>query len=120
MLNSAGRTEILRALVYQPKPVGLRQVARIAAVHPHTAELCLATLIDEGLVKCMRHTGRPSFELIRTHEDAPILVAVFTAAATGFIKTRSRTLDGRARSLLPFIKQASRMISRARESRHVA
>lgn len=120
LLNSAGKTEILRALVYQPGPVGLRQVARIAGVHPHSAELALAALTRDGLVKRRNGRNRALFELERSHDEASVLETVFTAAANGFTKARSRTLNDRAKSLFPFINQACAMIIRARKSRHVA
>jgi len=120
LLNSAGKTEILRALVYQSGPVGLRQVARIASVHPHSAELALAGLTRDGLVKRRNVGNRALFELERSHEVADVLEAVFTAAANGFTKARSLTLNDRAKSIFPFIKQARTMITRARKSRHVA
>ena len=120
LLNSAGKTEILRALVYQPGPVGLRQVARIAGVHPHSAELALAALSRDGLAKRSKARNRALFELERNHEAAGVLEAVFSASANGFTQARSRTLNDRAKSLFPFIRQACKMITRARESRHVA
>ena len=120
LLNSAGKTEILRALMYQPGPVGLRQVARIASVHPHSAELALAALTRDGLVKRRNVRNGALFELERSHEAINVLESVFTAAAKGFAQARSRTLNDRSKSILPFIKQACRMIRRARESRHVA
>lgn len=119
-MNSEGKTEILRALVYQPGPVGLRQVARIAGVHPHSAERALASLIREGLVK--RRTARNGvrYELERGHEVAQVMESVLAVAANGFTQVRCRTLTERSKSILPFITQARRMIIRARESRHVA
>lgn len=120
LLNSAGKTEILRALMYQPGLVGLRQVARIARVHPHSAELALAALIRDGLVKSRKIRNGALYELERSHEAANVLEAVFTAAAQGFTQARSRTLNDRSKSILPFIRQAGKLIARARESRHVA
>ena len=120
LLNSAGKTEILRALLYQPGSVGLRQVARIASVHPHSAELALAALTRDGLVKRKNVRNGARFELEWSHESALVLEAVFTAAAKGFTQARSRTLNDRSKSILPFIKEAGKMIARARENRHVA
>ncbi len=120
LLNSAGKTEILRALVYQPGPVGLRQVARIAGVHPHSAERALASLIREGLVKRRTVGNGVRYNLERGHEAAQVLESVFTVAVNGFTQVRCRTLSERSKSILPFIAQARRMITRARESRHVA
>lgn len=120
LLRSTSRTEILRALMYQPDAVGLRQVARIAGVHPHAAELALATLVREDLVKRQGTSRRPLYALNRRHADIAVLAAVFSAAARGFIEARSRTLTARARSLLPFIRETTRMLTHARRSRHVA
>jgi predicted ArsR family transcriptional regulator len=118
LLNSAAKTEVLRALACQPGEVRLRQLSRIAGVHPHSAELALAALIRDGLVMRRLTSSSTLYKLIRDHEDAAVLDAVFAAAANGFIKARSRSLNERARSLLPFFRQATRMLDLARESRH--
>lgn len=120
LLSSAGKTELLRALIYQQGSVGLRQVARIAAIHPHSAEMALDALVREGLVRRRRTSTRVLYEMVWSHEDVTVLKDVFAAAETGFIRARSCILAERARSLLPFIKQATRMITHSRESRHVA
>ena len=119
LLGSASQTEILRALSHQPASVGLRQVARIAGIHPHSAELALAGLVHEKLVRRMRTSTHALYTLNRNHADVAVLDAVFAAAAQGFIHARSRTLSKRARSILPFIDKATRMIAHARKSRHV-
>jgi hypothetical protein len=95
-------------------------VARIAGVHPHSAELALAGLIRERLVKRERTPSRVLYTLIREHADVPVLEAVFTAAAQVSIKARSRSLNERARAILPLVRQATRMLACARESRRVA
>jgi len=120
LLASPARIEVLRALVCQPGSAGLRQVARIAGVHPHSAELALAGLIRERLVKRERTPSRVLYTLIREHADVPVLEAVFTAAAQVSIKARSRSLNERARAILPLVRQATRMLACARESRRVA
>ena len=120
LLGSAGQTEVLRALMHQPGPVGLREVSRIAGVHPHSAELAFAALIRKGLVVRKKTASRVLYVMNRSHEDAVVLEAVFSAANQGFIRARSRLLNERARIILPFIGQASRMLASARESRHVA
>jgi DNA-binding MarR family transcriptional regulator len=120
LLTSEGKTEILRVLVYQSEPVGLRQAARLARIHPHSAEVALSALVGAGLVKYRRSPHRARYELVRNHEDVAVLEAVFQAATNCFIAAQRRTLDERARQLLPFIKQTVTMIARARESHHVA
>lgn len=119
-MGTASQTEILRALSYQPGSVGLRQVARIAGIHPHSAELALAALVRDGLVRRRRTAARVLYTLNRKREEAGILESVFMAAANGFIQARGRTLNQRARSILPFVNEASRLIHRARKTRHVA
>ena len=120
LLASAGRTEVLRALMCQPDSVGLRQVARIAGVHPHTAELTLAALVREDLVNRRQTSAHPLYALNRDHPEVEVLEEVFQASARAFIAARSRLLDERAKSLLPFIRRATQILSRARETRHVA
>ncbi len=104
----------------QPGPVGLREVSRMAGVHPHSAELALAALIRKGLVKRKKRASRALYVMDRSHEDVVVLESVFTAATQGFIRVRSRLFNERARVILPFIGQASRMLVNARETRHVA
>ena len=120
LLTSAGRTEILRALMHQPGPVGLRQLARIAGVHPHSAELALAGLIRDRLVRRRRSVAGPLYDLNRNHADIAVLGAVFLAGAQAVTTARSRLLDKRAKSLLPFFRQATRLLAHARGTRHVA
>ena len=120
LLNSEGKTEILRVLVNLPGPVGLREAARLARIHPHSADVALAALGRAELVKHRRSTGRAHYELVRDHEDVAVLEAVFTAAANGFIAARCKTLNQRARQLFPFFKQARTMITRAKANHHVA
>ena len=107
-------------LVYQPAAVGLRHAARAAGVHPHSAELALAGLVREGLVRRRVVGVRPLYAINRTHPDAPVLQAVFDAASRAATAVRSRTLQARGRALLPLIRQASRMVAAARESQHGA
>jgi len=119
LLGSAARTEVLRVLTCQPGSVGLRHVARIARIHPRSAELALKTLVSEKLVRCKRTATRTLYEMNRGHPDMPILEAVFEAAARAAISKRSSVLQERARAILPFVEEASRMLGRARRHRHV-
>lgn len=103
----------------QPGPVSLRQAARIAGIYPHAAELALVTLESMRLVKKKRTSACSLYEVNRDHADAPVLDSVFSAAAYGFIRSRSTLLNKRAKSILPFIEEADRMITTARKSHHV-
>lgn len=114
LFSSAAKTELLRALVYQPEPIGLRNAARLAGVHPHSAEGALAELGRQGLVRRDSSTLHPLYELVRSRDEVPMLEAVFAAAAQGYIRERSRALNERAKSILPFIRQGGAMIARSR------
>ncbi len=120
LLSSAARTEILRVLWYQSAPVGLRALARIAGVLPRSAELALDALVDEKRVTRTRDASGPCYALNRRHPDVELLDAVFMAAARATIARRSHTLEKRAARLLPFIREAGRMVALARSARHVA
>jgi DNA-binding transcriptional ArsR family regulator len=120
LFSSAARTEILRALACHPDPIGLRQTARIAGVLPRSAELALAGLVKEELVTRQPSGARRLYRLNRGDARIPVLEAVFAAAAQGFIRAQNCSLGDRAKTLLPSIKEASRMVARARESHHVA
>lgn len=117
MLGSVARSEILRALAYQPEPVGLRYVARLGGVHPHSAERALAGLVREGLVTRTRRCARPVYAIDPENAEVGILKAAFDAAAAAQARVRAGNLAGRARTLLPFIEETVRLMSRARRSR---
>jgi len=120
LFSSAAKTEILRALHHQPDVVGLRQLARIAGVRVRSAELALDALVNEGLVRRRRTSTRVFYDMERNHPDASVLAAVFDAAAAAAIRANRRHLDGQAKRILPFVRQARRMLCHARESRHDA
>lgn len=120
IFRTIARTDILRALFYQPESVGLRYLARIADIYPHSAELALASLIEEHLVICRKEGRRKLYELNIHHEDYVSLEAVFTALECLYIKRNSSRLNKRACTILPFIKEASEMISYAKGGLNVA
>ena len=120
LFSSAARTEILRVLAHQPAPIGLRHLARLAGVHPHSAEVALKSLLDDKLVKRKQAMGRPVYVLDATRPDTALLRAVFDAAEREQIRIRNRALQDRARSILPFINEATRMLDRARAVNHEA
>lgn len=119
LLGSAARTDVLRTLLCQPRPVGLRPLARIAGVHPHSAEVALRTLIAEELVVRTVVGKRPMYEMNRRHPDVDVLRAVSDAAALALIRQRRSALQLRARAILPFIREAERMLVHARSHRRV-
>ena len=119
-MASPARTETLRALAHLPEPVGVRLLARIAEIHPHSAERALAALVREGVVRRDRAGGWARYALNRRHSAAAMLEAVFAAAEQETIRMRCRSLRSRARGILPCIRQATRMLVRARGNRHVA
>ena len=120
LLKSAARTEILRVLVEAVDGVALRELARLAGVYPRSAELALAGLERDGLVRRARGGTRVLFSLCRRHEAAPVLEAVFFAASQARRAPGMQVVRARARGLLPFMKEASAMLACARETRHVA
>ena len=119
ILGTAARTEILRALYYQPEPVGLRYLGRIAGVYPHSAELALKALVKEELVHCDRCGTRTLYVLNSNHADIDVLEAVFRASERVIIERNNHGLSERARLVLPFIESASRMIAHAKGAMNV-
>lgn len=120
LFSSAAKTETLCVLCHQPGGVGLRQLARIAGIRVRSAELALGSLVDAGLVSRTRLANRVLFEIDRADPRTAVLSEVFNAAALATIRMESRSLDKRARSVLPFIQQANRMLKHARGSGHDA
>jgi hypothetical protein len=118
ILGSAARTDILRALYYQPEAVGLRHVATIAGVQPRSAQLALAALVTENVVTYRKTPTRAFYALNRDHHDAPLLKAIFEAAAR-VTRADRHARDKRAKMLLPFMAEASGMINHARSDGHV-
>ena len=119
LLGSAARTEVLRVLTCQPGPLGLRPTARVAGIHPRSAELALRDLVREQLVRSRPTAAGPVYEINRRHPDTPVLEAVFDAAARAAVHQRRASLQRKARAILPFVDEADRMLSRARDHRHV-
>lgn len=117
VFGSRAKTEILRALHYQPEVVGLRQLARTAGVRVRSAELALHALVKDGLVRRRRASSRVFYALERRHPLAAVLAAVFDAAATAAIRANRRALGKRAKRILPFIRQAHRLLSHVRRRR---
>lgn len=119
VLGSGARTDVLRALHYQRRPVGLRHLAMVAGVHPHSAELALAALEREGLVLLKKTSLRSLYALNRRHREAGRLKAVFDAAERASIQVHNSVLHQRARAILPFIEEAAEMRASARRSQRV-
>ena len=111
---------MLRALYYQAKPVGLRSLARLAEVHPHSAERMLKELVKEGVVRRSITGSRAMYRKNTAHHDWYTLKAVFTAADESVRKVRAGQLNERAKNLLPFMEEAHAMLKEARGSQHVA
>jgi hypothetical protein len=120
LFGSAAKTEILRALNYQPDGTGLRQLTRIAGLRVRSAELALKFLVRSKLVRRRRIANRVSYAMDWNDPRASLLTEVFAAAAAAAIRAESHTLDQRARRLLPFMRGATRMLDTARRSRHDA
>lgn len=120
MLGASARYDVLRALFYQHRPVGLRELARLAGVHPHSAERMLKELVKEGVVRQVKRSGHAQFHRNPTHPDWPILGAVFEAAERAVLESKRLALDQRAKALLPFMVEANAMLKRARRTIGVA
>jgi hypothetical protein len=120
ILGGSARFEILRALHYQHDAVGLRHVARLAGVHPHSAERMLKALVDEGVVVRSRTRTRTWFQPNHDHADWRILSPVFEAADRATRELQAESLTGRAKTILPFVEEAGAMLKKARKRTHVA
>ena len=120
LLGTAARIEVLRVLTCQPHPLGLRHLARRAGIHPRSAELALKSLVNETLVNRTQTDTRALYEMNRSHPDVPVIEAVFAAAAHAAIRQRNASLQAKARRILPFIDEATRMLASARGGPHVA
>lgn len=120
MLGGSARFDLLRALYFQQDAVGLRQLARLAGVHPHSAERMLKDLVKEGVVVRNQTGARTLFRRNERHADWHILSPVFDAADRAAIKLRAAELNERARAILPFVEEAGVMLSKARRRFRVA
>jgi len=94
-------------------------LARLAGVHPHSAELALAALLREGLVQRVGSGARPTYAMDRSHPDAAFLQTVLDAASLALVRRRRALLQRRARPILPFIREAESMLNHARGDRDV-
>lgn len=120
LFSTVSQAEILRALSHHADPIGLRQAARLADVHPHSAELALSSLVEAGMVKRKRRGSRALYHLNRNHPHAEVLMPVFEASERGFIKMRSRSLNRTARRILPLLNRANKIRAHARRSKDEA
>lgn len=107
-------------LYHQPGAVGLRQLAGVAGIHPHSAELALAALLREKLVSRRRASRRMLYQMNREHPDAVLLAVIFTASAQAMMAQRRSSLNLRAQTILPLIEELGSMLACARGSLHVA
>ena len=114
LFSSKARTDILRVLHELADGAGIRQVARLAAVYPRSAERVLAQLTSERLALCRKSKGQTVYSLNHDHPDAAVLAAIFEAANRASIQQASAALHDRAASILPFITETSTMLKRAR------
>lgn len=112
--------DTLRVLNHQHAPVGLRQLARLADIHPHSAECMLKDLVHEGLVIRRNTHGRSLYSAAFDHPEWEVLRAVFDASDRAMRSLRARDLNERAQSILPFIEEARGMLARARGEIHVS
>ena len=120
ILGASSRMDVLRALYYQQAEVGLRQLARLAGIHPHSAERFLKQLIKERLVICRRSEGHTWYCKNSDHTDWLVLEAILIAGDRATRTTQRATLNQRAQSILPFIQEAHEMVSQARSTAGVA
>lgn len=120
MLGASARFALLRALYYLPDAVGLRQLARLADVHPHSAERMLKELVDEGVVLRKKTSSRTMFTRSNDHSDWCVLEPVFDAAERSIRALNAPRLNRRAQAILPFLEEAGSMLKKARRSIRVA
>ena len=119
ILGASARFDVLQALYYQIHPVGLRRLARLANVHPHSAERMLKDLVKEKVVRRKKSGAHTMYTKNTNHEDWATLKAVFDAADQSVRDLREARLNERAKTLLPFIEEARPMLKTARKHRHV-
>ena len=117
LLGSAARVDLLSALHLQTRPVGLRQVARIASIQPRSADLALRRLVEEKLVFCEASSAQSFYRLNRDHPDAKRLAAIFSSENQQRLVEKGEALNSRALQIVPFIAEATEMLSGARKSR---
>ena len=114
IFSSKARTEVLRVLSEVSEGVGIRAIARLGDVHPHSVELILKKLVAEKLVIKKRFGSRIAYSLNRRHEDAIAVVAVFEAYKRALIAEKAASLRKRSQDILPFIEDASNMLIAAK------
>ena len=120
MLGATARFDLLNALYYQPMPVGLRRLARLADVHPHSAERMLKELVNEKVVRRRKMGNRTMYRKNLNHQDWLVLAAVFDAADRSVRVERADALNDRAKALLPFIEEATAMLKSAGKGQRVS
>ena len=104
-------------LRFQPRGIGVRELSRIAGVYPRSAELALASLVDDGLVQREPSGRRVLYTLNQAHPDYSVVLSVIDAAAAASTVSRSSQLHSRGRMLLQSVQEVANLMSHARGHR---
>ncbi|HMP73597.1 MAG TPA: hypothetical protein PKE55_10080 [Kiritimatiellia bacterium] len=120
MFSSPARTEVLRALHYQNRPVGLRMLAWVAGIHPHSAERVVEALEEEGLVVCGRSGYRMRIAKCADHPAWVAMSEMFEAADRSWCGAGLEARNERAKQVLRFLEEGMELTGRARRAGGVA
>ena len=116
LFSSPARSEILMTFHKVTLELGLRQVARLSNVHPHSAERVLKDLCREKLVKRRTSGARVFFKRNDRHPDWSIIDAACDGIDRAYAAQRARELQPRALMLLPFMEQGLARVKAAKAS----
>jgi len=119
ILKSGARADILHVLFYAHTAVSLRQLARLADVHPHSAEMVMDDLLKDHLVKRRKTSARCFFWKDSDNPDWLIIGGVCRGAEQAHQLSKQPALNKRALLILPFIEEAGSMLFKARKNRRV-
>ena len=116
IIGASARFDILRALHFLHDPVGLRQLARLAGVHPHSAERMLRDLVKERVVTRKKKGSRVLFSRNQEHPDWYVLGAVIRASDKALRDLQRPRLNERAQATVSFVEEAGGMMTQARRT----
>jgi hypothetical protein len=120
ILKSGARADILRVLFYAHHAVSLRQLARLAEVHPHSAEIVMNDLLREKLVRRRKTSARCFYWKDPGNPDWLVIDGICRGAEQARLAAKRPDLNKRAQFILPFIEEAGAMLFKARRSRRVS
>jgi DNA-binding transcriptional regulator YhcF (GntR family) len=102
-----------------PRPVGIRELALLTNLHPHSVEHAIKSLREEKWISdSNRNRNRAGIRIQTSHPMYSRIRDLFEADTLSELGARTKKLDGRARKLCTFMDDGLKLIEKGRRSLH--